>query len=538
LWAAICIGLAGCDETIITNTIKPAIQTRQASENTVPTEAYALYCKGNSERLKGNLEKAVRYFEKALALDGDSELLHQRLAECYILMGPAFQKKAFEHVAALAQLRPDNFGYQFTVATYYEQEKETDKAIAAYKKCLGLAKDNPAQLYKCRSRLAQLYCGRGRYDEAIEVLKELLKAKPRGQEGYTVHYLLGLCYEAKQQYEEAVSCYESCLKLDPQGKQQTTAGVQWQLGVALERLNPKGPGSGIPRLETLLKLYPGARTLRFWLARFYEKAEQNAKAKGIYEALLKGTRAPVNEKLGLFVCRALARRYELDGQVKEAMALLQRLPLKPDAREKQDPVIRSLRRLLRVQLVFLYDNHGMDAKVVPTLRAILADDPDHAAASNYLAYWFAEKGTNLDEAVELVKRALKREPRNGSYLDTLAWAHFKKASQEDSEVTIELALQELLQARKFYREERKREGLNPLDDPVILDHIGDAHFALGAWEQARESWKASLDTAVQLKHERPDALPNPDYVRLKLSRVERLLEGERPAARPKPPSSR
>ncbi len=37
----------------------------------------------------------------------------------------------------------------------------------------------------------------------------------------------------------------------------------------------------------------------------------------------------------------------------------------------------------------------------------------------------AERGERLDESVELIKRALKFEPDNGSYLDSLGWAYFK-----------------------------------------------------------------------------------------------------------------
>ena len=34
-------------------------------------------------------------------------------------------------------------------------------------------------------------------------------------------------------------------------------------------------------------------------------------------------------------------------------------------------------------------------------------------------------GRTLDESVALLKRALKIEPENGSYLDSLGWAYYK-----------------------------------------------------------------------------------------------------------------
>ena len=56
---------------------------------------------------------------------------------------------------------------------------------------------------------------------------------------------------------------------------------------------------------------------------------------------------------------------------------------------------------------------------------MIARDPEHAAALNYLGYMLAERGERLDESVELIKRALAIDPDNGSYLDSLGWAYFK-----------------------------------------------------------------------------------------------------------------
>ena len=47
-------------------------------------------------------------------------------------------------------------------------------------------------------------------------------------------------------------------------------------------------------------------------------------------------------------------------------------------------------------------------------------------ALNSLGYMLAERGDRLDEAVQLLQRALKIDPENPSYLDSLGWAYFQQ----------------------------------------------------------------------------------------------------------------
>jgi tetratricopeptide (TPR) repeat protein len=66
---------------------------------------------------------------------------------------------------------------------------------------------------------------------------------------------------------------------------------------------------------------------------------------------------------------------------------------------------------------------------------------------------FAEDGVNLDEAVQLIKKALEFEPDNGAYIDSLGWAYFKKGE-------LAPALRELEKAAR-----------SEPDDPEVADHL-------------------------------------------------------------------
>lgn len=117
-----------------------------------------------------------------------------------------------------------------------------------------------------------------------------------------------------------------------------------------------------------------------------------------------------------------------------------------------------------------------------SMREVISKNPQDSAALNFLGYMMAEEGRNLDEAEDLIRRALKIQPENGGYLDSLGWLYFQKKQ-------FKRALEVLERAVHF----------DP-DEGVIWEHLGDAHLALGDKKKALENYKAALER----KNERRD----------------------------------
>jgi len=101
--------------------------------------------------------------------------------------------------------------------------------------------------------------------------------------------------------------------------------------------------------------------------------------------------------------------------------------------------------------------------------------PNFAEAMNYLGYMWAEHDLKLDQARELIEKAVKAEPKNAAFLDSLAWVLFKLKQPKD-------ALPYALQAAE----------LSEKPDATLYDHIGDIYAALNELEKAREAWRKSL----------------------------------------------
>ena len=75
------------------------------------------------------------------------------------------------------------------------------------------------------------------------------------------------------------------------------------------------------------------------------------------------------------------------------------------------------------------------------LRRALAAQPDNASVMNELAYFNAERGAKLPEALQLVDRALKTFPDSGNVLDTKGWVLFRMGRLEEAEKVLRRALE-------------------------------------------------------------------------------------------------
>ena len=127
---------------------------------------------------------------------------------------------------------------------------------------------------------------------------------------------------------------------------------------------------------------------------------------------------------------------------------------------------------------------GRDGEAVSMFEALLEIDPQFAPALNYLGYMWAEQGTHLDQALEMVTLAVALEPDNGAYVDSLGWAHFR--------------LGQLEQARDHLERAAALVG----EDAVVFEHLGDLYVAMGWPDKAREVY----ERALALEGENADAV--------------------------------
>jgi tetratricopeptide (TPR) repeat protein len=119
----------------------------------------------------------------------------------------------------------------------------------------------------------------------------------------------------------------------------------------------------------------------------------------------------------------------------------------------------------------LHEGLGRQDSAIERYEAAIRLDPDLAAAKNNLAYLLAERGQDLDRALDLAQEAKALLPDNANAADTLGWVLFKK---------------NIPSAAIGYLKEA--EGGFPREDPalgIVRQHLALAYEANGEIDEAR-----------------------------------------------------
>jgi tetratricopeptide (TPR) repeat protein len=145
---------------------------------------------------------------------------------------------------------------------------------------------------------------------------------------------------------------------------------------------------------------------------------------------------------------------------------------------EKHPTNREIVKRCRFSLSNIYVQRGDRKKGEAILEDVYKSDPDDISVNNDLGYLWAESGKNLAQAEKMIRKAVKAEPENAAYLDSLGWVLYMREKYKE-------ALPNL----------KKATVLPGGGDATIWDHLGDCQQKLGQKKDATASWKKALDKA-------------------------------------------
>lgn len=132
-------------------------------------------------------------------------------------------------------------------------------------------------------------------------------------------------------------------------------------------------------------------------------------------------------------------------------------------------------RLAKSSLSNLYVQKGDIRKGEEILEEIFKVHPDDPGVNNDLGYLYADQGKNLEQAEAMIRKALKSEPENAAFLDSIGWVLYKREKYAEALPYLE-----------------KAAGMQSGQDGTIFDHLGDVHQQLKQPEKAKEAWTKAL----------------------------------------------
>jgi predicted Zn-dependent protease len=287
-------------------------------------------------------------------------------------------------------------------------------------------------------------------DVATPLMKDASRAKGREFEGAAVLVQLGIAHQQLAQWDASINAFAAAKTLTPDDPEVDAYLVQANL-----------TARRFDRAEAIAR------------AALARDPDQPRMVRLRAQALLKaGKTAEANKLLEDGVARQPSSREFLVGLA----------DLYADQKRTADAIrmLEQARKVfgddeaLTMRMANVYEAGGRFPDAEKELRRLMSEDPLHTDAMNSLSYMLAEKGMRLPEAVDLAQRALKLEPDNPAFLDTLGWALFKQGKAEEATAPLSKAAAVLT------------------GNSVIQDHHGDVLEKRGRLAEAVAAWQRAL----------------------------------------------
>ncbi len=465
-----------------TQRFESAIPYLQKAVRLNPNDKEALYYLAEAYYNTKNYALAIRYFEKFFAIDPYNRAVLNNLEYLYTqtrdttrlvsllekevelfgyeedlilkLYSIYLERKDYQRaqrlVQQLVQQEPENPTNYVLLGNLYELQQDTTQALLAYQKALEL---NPRS-QETLLRLYRMYRQAHQWDLLIQVLSKLLEQDPTDTRKAL---MLSEAYLFTQQFNKVDSLLQP-FREDPTFKEQVYELLA-RAAVGAQQLD-----RAETYLRTLVQINPKSKFGWVYLALLYNQQKNFSESlRSLQLALTYFKDDPV--LLNLYGSTLIqVKRYD------DALKVLE----KAHALEPED-------RDIIVSLGIVYDHLKMYPQLDSLYQSALIKYPDDPLLLNNYAYSLAERGVQLEDALQMAKHALSKDSTNGAYLDTVGWIYYKLGDYQT-------ALEFLLQAVK-----------NREESAEVLQHVGEVYLKLGDLDNARKYFQRAL----QLEPENP-----------------------------------
>ena len=415
-----------------------------------------------------DLAKAEAAYRKAVDLD-PSELSHLRGLGQTLLSEEKYSE-ALAIYQKLSEMLPDDSDTYLRIAQIYRELHQLDKAEENLVKARQFAPGSLEVMYN----EAMIYESQGRFEDAIRVLSDAVtgvksqsKVMPSRRRSLAILYQqLGMLYRDTQNYQAAIYTFQELGHLGDEEDRRSRLLVMDTYRQARDL--PKALQTG---REALAK-YPDDPSIRNSLAMLLGEAQQPEEAIKLLQANLKGNASDRETYLSYAQIYERSRMYK---QAEEAARKAESLAVQPSDNE-----------LAWLLLGAIYERQKQYDLAEVEFKKVINVNPKNGMVLNYYGYMLADRGVRLEEARDLIQRALEQEPYNGAYLDSLGWAYYKENKLDQAELTLRKAVE--------------RES----HDPTIREHLGDVlakqgrmEPAVAEWEKALSEWRRALPADLE-----------------------------------------
>ena len=397
------------------------------------------------------------------------------LGELYLVQGQP--QRALSVLDQALTIDPDNYAAHVFAARILADQKKYSRAAGHYERALRINWSTDLEL-----ELAELYVRQEKYTRAEKIYRSILASEPANRAaGLALVHVLVL----ENRTNQAIELLDQLKTVVDDPKE-----IEITLARVYARNKDYEKAAGILRRLLTREDMPQAR---YMLAILY--FQQGKYDDALLQLRLVPEQAQVFED-SLFL---RVKLLQLQGRSDEAIALLERVLLdehlirngellallgrlyldRGDLQKGKQVFDKALRQEpANDQLLYAYglflDQAGQQEKAMSVMKQVIALQPDHAAALNYVGYTWADQKKHLNKALEYIKRAVRNKPESGYIRDSLGWVYFRLGRLQE-------AVRELKKALALANE-----------DAEIWEHLGDVYVAMGKTEEALHAYEQAV----------------------------------------------
>ena len=359
--------------------------------------------------------------------------------------------RAKDTLTELLKTSPDDTRLLYLLSMASRQLQDGKGAEDAARRILAIDPTSLAGL----NALARTLMDQYQYRRVVEVVTPLTKdlaARTKGREGDGASVLaqLGLAHQQLGEFDAAVNAFTAAKDLSPDE-------VAYDLYLAQALLIARKNDRALAVTGDAIKKHPEEMRLISLRAQALSRLGRASEAISFLEGAIKGeSRSPE-------LAFALADTYASQKRYDDAVKVIEQAET---AFGESDE--------FTLKLTNFYEQAGRVADAERELRGMIERDPLDSNALNYLGYMLADRTDRYSEAVELIERALRVEPDNPAYLDSLGWALLKQGKVAEAAAPL-----------------AKAAAAVPANS-VIQDHHGDSLARQGKWTEAVAAWQRAL----------------------------------------------
>ncbi|HXX02272.1 MAG TPA: tetratricopeptide repeat protein [Candidatus Acidoferrales bacterium] len=440
--------------------------------------------------LKNRLDDAARLDDEVLKANSrDVDALVYR---GQIMLRRNQNSAAVEALQSALHDDPDNAVGHFQLGVAYDQQHDDARAQSEWREAVRIRPD----LTDAQRALAALEIRRGDIDALLQTAQQIITAQPYAPDGYL---LKGVADLARQNFPDAQHDAEQAAQRAPQ-----SAAPYIQMGNI--QLIQKHHAEASKYYQQALDRDPSSADGLSGLMNTYFAQKQYDQAVAAAEVQI--TKSPDNSNFydllgtALFNGKkdlpgaetALRKAVDLDKNNTDALEKLGKVQIQEGNADRAIALyqqsIKDNPREVRFYVLSgeLYESKRDWDHAKQMYQQALTIQPEHALASNNLAYVMLEQGGNVDVAMAMAQTARRRMPDWPNAADTLGWAYYQKGIYQSAISQFQEAL-------------RLTEKHGAPDDATIHYHLGMAYQKSNQNALARQQ----LEKAVKLSPNNADA---------------------------------